>query len=382
MHHLPVMPNALEAVLPHIQTPAYVADMAAIKRNLAVASQIKQQTGCKILLATKAFSAYGLFDRFTDALDGTTASGYYEAKLGYEHFGKDVHVYSPAFSASDIAKLAPISSHITFNSIAQWQAYKEHFAVTGLRLNPRLQLVTNNPIYNPSAPDSRFGVELTDITPEITAQLDILHVHNLCENMADASCTLLDYLSTDCAHILEQVRYVNIGGGHYITHPDYDVDRLIQAINQLQDRFNVQVVMEPGGTLVYEGGYLVASVLDIIARDHHQIAILDTSATCHMPDVLEVPYRPNLIGDAPSHPHTYILAGTTCLTGDVIGTYYVKAPLRIGDKVTFTDMMQYSFVKNTTFNGMPLPDIGVLETDGQYRVLKRFGYEAFASRLS
>ena len=368
--------------LQNIPTPAYVADRVRIEANLAIAARIKAETGCTLLLATKAFAAYQLFDSFRAVLDGTTASGLYEARLGHTHFGGEVHAYSPAFTASDIEGLAPICGHISFNSVAQLRAYGHRFLVKGLRLNPRLSLVKNNAIYDPSSPCSRFGVDASALTSEVLAQMNLLHIHNLCESQAEDSVALIRHVAELCPYALEAVDYVNLGGGHYFTHPGYDVAALITAVNDLQSRFHVKVILESGAAHVYDAGYLVANVIDIIERDEVQIAILNTSATCHMPDVLEVPYRPHVIGDDAAHPYRYVLAGNTCLTGDTIGTYHFAAPLSAGDTIIFTDMMQYSFVKNTTFNGVPLPDIGVLEKDGSYRVLRSFGYEDFERRLS
>jgi carboxynorspermidine decarboxylase len=365
-----------------IKTPAYVADIAKIRSNLEIASNIKLHTGCTMLLATKAFSMFAIFNEFNHILDGTTASGLYEAKLGYEHFGGEVHAYSPAFVQADIAELAPICQHISFNSVAQLQQYGTHFKVRGLRINPRFSLVKNNPIYDPSNPTSRFGITINQITPEVLGQINLLHVHNLCENMATDSVELLAHLTEIAPHILHHIDYLNIGGGHYFTHPNYDTDSLIAAINQLQHDFNVRIIMESGAAHVYDAGYLVASVVDVVNNGGENIAILDASATCHMPDVLEVPYRPNVIGDDATHPYEYILAGNTCLTGDIIGTYNFATPLKPHDKIIFTDMMQYSMVKNTTFNGVPLPDIAVLYPDGTSHVIKSFGYEDFKNRLS
>lgn len=374
-------------ILQHINTPAYVADIKAIRRNLAVAAHIKARTNCTMLLATKAFSMFAIYDEFTAVLDGTTASGLYEARLGSECFRGEVHSYCPAFTAGDIAQLAPICQHISFNSVAQLAAYGGRFKVRGLRINPRLSLVQNNPIYDPSNPTSRFGVSIDAITPDVLAQMNLLHVHNLCENMAADSTALLAHLASIAPHILHHVDYLNIGGGHYFTHPNYDVEALIAAINEVQTRFDLRIIMESGAAHVYDAGYLVASVIDVVSCGGESIAILNASATCHMPDVLEVPYRPNVIGDDAAHMYQYILAGNTCLTGDIIGTYRFAKPLKAGDVVIFTDMMQYSMVKNTTFNGVPLPDIAALypdneRPDGEYRLIKSFGYEDFKNKLS
>jgi carboxynorspermidine decarboxylase len=266
--------------------------------------------------------------------------------------------------------------------VAQLQAYGEHFKVRGVRLNPRLSLVKNNPLYDPSSPTSRFGVSLDALTSDVLAQMNLLHVHNLCENMAADSVRLIEHLMQIAPHVLEAVDYVNIGGGHYFTHPEYDVDAFIAAINHMQQRYNVRVIVESGGTYVHQAGYLVAEVVDVVVNEGVTIGILNCSATCHMPDVLEVPYRPEVIGDNPAHPHRTLLAGNTCLTGDIIGEYRFATPLKAGDKVIFCDMMQYSMVKNTTFNGVPLPDIGTLSETGEYRVIKSFGYEDFKNKLS
>jgi carboxynorspermidine decarboxylase len=368
--------------LQNIKTPSYVADITKIRANLQVAARIKADTGCTMLLATKAFSMFGIFNEFASVLDGTTASGLYEARLGHEHFGGEVHAYCPAFTAADISELKHICQHISFNSVAQLWAYGEHFKIKGLRVNPRLPLVKNNPIYDPSNPKSRFGVSIHDLNADILAHMNLLHVHNLCENMAADSVALLAHLSEVAPNALEAVDYLNIGGGHYFTHADYDVAALIAAINMIQQRFNLKVIIESGAAHVYDAGYLVASVLDVMQNETAQIAILDASATCHMPDVLEVPYRPNVIGDDAKHPHNYILAGNTCLTGDIIGEYNFAEALQIGDKIIFTDMMQYSMVKNTTFNGVPLPDIAALYPNGDYKVIKSFDYHDFKNKLS
>jgi carboxynorspermidine decarboxylase len=365
-----------------IKTPAYVADIAKIRSNLEIARHIKLQTNCTMLLATKAFSMFAIFNEFNHILDGTTASGLYEAKLGYEHFGGEVHAYSPAFVQADIDELAPICQHISFNSVAQLEKYGKQFKVKGLRINPRFSLVKNNPIYDPSNPTSRFGITISQITPKVLAQINLLHVHNLCENMATDSMALLKHLTQIAPHILHHIDYLNIGGGHYFTHPSYDTDALITAINQLQHDFNLRIIMESGAAHVYDAGYLVASVIDVINNGGADIAVLDASATCHMPDVLEVPYRPNVIGDDANHQHQYILAGNTCLTGDIIGTYHFASPLKPNDRVIFTDMMQYSMVKNTSFNGVPLPDIGALYPNEQYKIIKSFGYQDFKNKLS
>lgn len=378
----------------HIQTPAYVADIAVIRENLMKAKRIKDEAGVKILLATKAFSMFSVFPFMRDILDGTTASGLYEARLGSTHFGseaqgKEVHTYSPAYTEDDLREILHYSSHIYFNSVAQLQRFAPMVravrkdAVIGLRVNPRLSLVKNSALYDPSAPCSRFGVQKEELTPEVLAQVDLLHFHNLCENLAEDSARLIAHVGEVFGFALAQVKKVNLGGGHFYTHPDYKLDVLIDALKALRAAHGVDITLEPGGAHVLRAGYLVASVLDII--DHgHKIAILDASASTHMPDVLEVPYTPDILGAGAEgeKAHTYILGGNTCMTGDVIGTYSFDTPLQVGQKLVFLDMMQYSMCKNTTFNGVPLPDIAILHEDGRYEIVKSFGYADFEGRLS
>ena len=378
-------------------TPAYVADIAAISANMEKARRIKAETGVKILLATKAFAMPAVFPYMRKTLDGTTASGLFEARLGATHFGcekegKEVHTYSPAYTEETLKEILKYSSHIYFNSIHQLQKFAplvraaRKNAVIGLRVNPRLPLVKNSSLYDPSAPCSRFGVQKEELTDEVLAQIDLLHVHNLCENLAEDSEKLIEHVRTQFDFAIKKIKHLNLGGGHFYTHKNYDIPRLIAALKKLKQDFTGTVTLEPGAAHVLNGGYLVATVLDIIPHAQ-KIAILDASASTHMPDVLEVPYTPEIIGaqiveqERASEPNTYILGGNTCMTGDVIGTYRFEKPLEIGQKLIFTDMMQYSFVKNTTFNGTQKPDIGMLEADGAYRVVRTFGYEAFRSTL-
>lgn len=377
--------------LQSIRTPAYIADIAAIRANLEKAKRIREEAGVEILLATKAFSMFSVFSMMREYLDGTTASGLYEARLGATHFGKNVHTYSPAFTEDDLTEILKYSNHIYFNSVSQLQRFAPMVravrvdAVIGLRVNPRLSLVKNSALYDPSAPCSRFGVQKEELTPDVLAQVDLLHFHNLCENMAQDSVKLIHHVADEFGSALKQVGRVNLGGGHFYSHPDYDIAALISALKTLKADHHVDITMEPGGAHVLNGGYLAARVLDVIEGEN-KIAILDASASTHMPDVLEVPYTPQIIDAKIVEPeaqgqHIYILGGNTCMTGDVIGTYQFDAPLQIGQMLIFTDMMQYANVKNTTFNGVPLPDIAILHGDRSYEVVKSFGYEDFEERL-
>lgn len=366
-----------------IASPAYVIDEAALLRNLQLLRQVKEAAGCKIIFAQKSFACFATYPLMADYLDGTTASGIYEAKLGKTYFGKEVHVYSPAYDAAEIEALRPIASHITFNSLSQWNRYKAQMQgiSCGLRINPELS-ITETALYNPCAPCSRLGATRAALQGADLEGIEGLHFHILCENNHDASAKLIDTVAEQFADLLPQIKWVNFGGGHFITHRDYQPDVLIAAVQRFRARYpHIEVLLEPGGAVVLNAGYLVTEVLDIVTNNK-TIAILDTSATAHMPDVLEMPYRPTIIGagEAGEKTHSYQLAGRTCLAGDVIGEYSFDMPLHVGDRLVFCDMAQYSIVKNTMFNGIPSPDIGLLKTDGSYEVLRRFGYEDFKSR--
>lgn len=408
------MPDSFDKILQQVKTPAYILDESALLRNMAIVEHLKQNTNIKVILATKAFALPTVFPLLAQYLDGTTASGIFEARLGAEEFiahdttktqsaKKEVHVYSPAYEESELNEILPLASHIYFNSVSQLKKFYsvvKSFSgdiVIGLRVNPKLSLVKNNPIYDPSSQFSRFGVMKEELTKDVLALVDCLHFHNLCENLAEDSVALIEHINVNFVFALKQVSSVNFGGGHYITHRDYDIEKLIKALNDFREKFShLSVTLEPGGALVYNTGYLLAKVEDIITREIQidnteervfKIAILNTSATCHMPDVLEVPYQPEIIGAKIASSqncvdkNTYLLTGKTCLTGDIIGSYSFCDELRIGDKIIFKDMMQYSFVKNNTFNGMPLPDLAILYKSGEYKLLKRFEYSDFRERL-
>jgi len=377
----------MPAIPAGISTPAYVLDEAALKRNLATAARVRTEAGCRILLATKSFAMPAAFPLFRDVLDGSTASGEYEARLGREEFGKEVHVYAPAYTAAEVDALIGLADHIYFNSPGQLARFlptvKNAAKKVGLRINPGYSNATlGGALYDPCAPGSRFGTVAADLDQLPWDQIDILHAHALCESLADGSVGLIEHIARHFGSYVRRVKTVNFGGGHFMNKPGYDVDKLIGAIRAFRAEFGVEVILEPGAGLVVDTGYLVATVLDI-HRNEKRIAILDASASCHMPDVLEVPYTPPVLGAAAAGilPHSYTLGGKTCMTGDIIGDYSFAAPLAVGDRVIFSDMMQYSFVKNTTFNGTPLPDMAILSPDGTYRVVRSFGYDEFRRRL-
>ncbi len=371
----------MDKVLQTIKTPAYVIDVAALKRNMKIMETIKRRAGVKILLATKAFATTAAFDVMRDTLDGTTSSGLYEAYLGHTHFGKEVHTYSPAYSADELHEVLPYTDHIYFNSIGQLRRFAPFCKgkSIGLRVNAQFSQVTNCTLYDPSAPSSRFGVHKHELTDEVLEKIEMLHVHNLCENMATDSAKLLEHMGKHFGFALKKIKTLNIGGGHFLTHPNYDINILIDALKAFKAEFNIDVILEPGGAHVYDAGYMVSTVLDVIEERGMPMAILDTSASAHMPDVLELPYTPSITNKPGKY--SYILGGKTCMSGDVIGTYSFSKPLEVGSRVIFTDMLQYTMVKNTTFNGLPLPDVGVLHENGSYELARSFGYADFAERL-
>lgn len=378
----------MERALLLAPSPAYVVDERLVRRNLGILKDVSERAGCRILLAQKAFSMFSLYPLLWEGgLAGTAASGLYEARLGREEMGGEVHVFSPAYREEEFDAIAEIADHVVFNSFAQWRRFGPRAAAAGcscgLRLNPECSTQEGHAIYDPCAPGSRLGVTAANFEPEALAGIEGFHFHTLCEQDSDALEKTLDALEETFGAYLGRVKWINFGGGHHITREGYDIERLIRLIARVRARYGVEVYLEPGEAVVLNAGYLVCSVLDTL-RNGVDIAILDASAACHMPDVLEMPYRPPLLGAGlpGERAHTYRLAGPTCLAGDVIGDYSFDAPLKAGDRLAFGDMALYTMVKNNTFNGMPLPAIAVIGEDGALRVVKRFDYEDFKGRLS
>ncbi len=378
------MTDARHAIAGVVTTPAYVLDESRLLSNLEILKGVQERTGCKILLAQKAFSMFAVYPTIAKYLCGTTASGLYEAKLGREEFEGEVHIFSPAFKDADMPEILAVSDHIVFNSLRQLQKFgqmcRDAGKSIGLRVNPECS-TQDAAIYDPCAAGSRLGVRACDLTefPDV----DGLHFHTLCEQNADALELTLKAVEEKFGAYLHKCKWVNFGGGHHITRPDYDIPLLERLIVEIQEKYNVQVYLEPGEAVALRAGYLVTEIMDIV-ENGMQIAILDASAACHMPDVLEMPYRPPLFAsdEAGEKPCTYRLSSCTCLAGDIIGDYSFDKPLSIGERLCFEDMAIYSMVKNNTFNGMPLPEIGILHTDGSYETVKQFGYSDFKERLS
>lgn len=355
--------------------------------NLEILKGVMNDTGCKILLAQKAFSMYATYPLISQYLSGTTASGLYEARLGAEHFPGEVHVYSPAYREDEFEEIMTYAEHFVFNSVAQVKKYGPKVKSAGksvlLRVNPQCSTQDGHEIYDPCAPGSRMGTTLENFDEEILPLLDGLHFHTLCEQDATDLQITVDAFRQQFGKYLGQMKYLNLGGGHHITKDGYHLELLKQIINSLQDDFQVQVYLEPGEAVVYQAGFLVTKVLEILENEL-QIAILDCSAACHMPDVIEMPYRPPLMhgSEAGTTPYTYRLGGPTCLAGDVIGDYAFEGPLEIGDELIFEDMALYTMVKTNTFNGMALPSIAYRKSDGQVQIVREFSYADFKNRLS
>lgn len=368
-------------------TPYFLLNAARLRQNLETAQRIRDEAGCKILLATKAFALPAAFPLLRNYLDGTTASGEYEAQLGAEEFGKEVHVYAPAYTPDEVQRLTETSQHIYFNSSQQLNTLG-HIAINagckvGLRVNPGYSNATlGGDLYDPCAPGSRFGEVAEKLTDVRWDKVDIFHVHALCESLHNGSVGLIEHVAEHFAPYIEQVSTVNFGGGHFINKREYDVDALIKALNDFKARFNINIILEPGAGLVVNTGQLHTSVL-AIHQNEDELAILDASASTHMPDVLEVPYRPEIVGagEPGEFAHTYKLGGKTCMTGDVFGKYSFETPLKPGHRLIFADQMHYSFVKTNTFNGTPLANLAIRHEDGRLEMLSDFGYDDFRRRL-
>ncbi len=372
-------------MLGNLRTPCYVVDKKQLRRNLEILHHVEEAAGCHILLAQKAFSMFAVYPLIGSYVSGTTASGLYEARLGYEEMGKENHVFAPAYKTEDMRELVKICDHIIFNSFAQYEKHKAlcRQVSVGIRVNPECSTQGDHAIYDPCAPGSRLGVTLANFREDLLDGIEGLHFHTLCEQNVDDLLTTFKAFEEKFGKYLYQMKWLNLGGGHHITRADYDVDALIKLIRYIREKYNVAVYLEPGEAFALNAGYLVTEVMDIVHNDL-DILILDASAACHMPDVIEMPYRPPLRNAYPAgeKAYTYRLSSLTCLAGDVIGDYSFAEPVKIGDKLIFEDMAIYSMVKNNTFNGMPLPDIVLLEEDGTARLIKRFGYQDFKERLS
>ena len=370
-----------------VSTPYFVVDERRLLHNLEILKQVAEESGCKILLAQKAFSMFSVYPLLRKYLCGTTASGLYEARLGKEEFGGETHVFSPAYRAEEFDELLQYVDDLVFNSPAQVRKYgiraKNAGKSIGLRVNPECSTQEGHAIYDPCAPGSRLGTTLEAFEEELVPLLDGIHMHTLCEQNSDDLEKTVEALEDRFGKWLPQMKWLNLGGGHHITRADYDRERLVRIIRRLREKYQLEVYLEPGEAVVLNAGDLVASVMEIV-HNNMEIAILDTSAACHMPDVLEMPYRPPVqkSGNPGEKQYTYRFAGPTCLAGDVIGDYSFEKPLTEGSRVVFEDMALYTMVKTNTFNGMALPSIVFRDQEGEEHLVRTFGYEDFKNRLS
>ncbi|MDJ0957345.1 MAG: carboxynorspermidine decarboxylase [Arenicellales bacterium] len=370
-----------------IQTPCYVLDEGALRENLEILQEVQNQTGCHILLALKAFAMFSVFPIIKEYLSGTAASSLFEARLGFEEFGDSVHLCAPAYRETEIDELLRYCGHVIFNSFSQWEHFKptvlqtDRGTLCGIRINPEHTEVSV-PLYDPCRSGSRLGVRLDDFEPEALDGISGIHFHTLCGHNVDALERTLAVVEQKFGRFIKAMDWVNFGGGHHITRDDYDTDRLCKLITNFKDRYNVDVFLEPGEAVVLNAGVLVASVLDVLPNN---TAVLDVSFTAHMPDVLEMPYRPDIVdaGRPDEYPYTYRLGGPTCLAGDDINEYSFTEPLESGSRVVFEDMACYTMVKNTMFNGVCLPTIAVRDTDTEkIRIVREFDYDDYRNRLS
>ena len=375
-----------------VPTPCYVVDEAKLIRNLELLKKVQEEAGCRILLAQKAFSMFYEYPLIGQYLAGTTASGLYEARLGREEMGKENHVFSPGYREQEMDEIVSVCDHVIFNSFSQLKKYRDRClgrTSIGLRINPECSTQGDHAIYDPCAPGSRLGVTLENFKkalledPDALEGVDGLHFHTLCEQNSDDLERTLRAAEEKFGDYIGQMKWLNMGGGHHITREDYDVELLIRCVRRVKDTYGVEVYLEPGEAVALNAGYLVTEVLDVVDNGIRTL-ILDASAACHMPDVLEMPYRPPLkdSGKPGEKAYTYRLSSCTCLAGDVIGDYSFDREIGPGDRLCFEDMAIYSMVKNNTFNGIGLPHIAVLSAGGDCRVIRSFGYDDFKCRLS
>jgi carboxynorspermidine decarboxylase len=368
-------------------SPAYVLEEAKLRANLEVMKRVQQESGCTIILALKGFAMWSAFPLVRQYLPGCTASSLYELRLSHDEFGGESHIYSAAYREDEFDEILSMAGHVVFNSVYQWQRFGPRALAAGrscgIRVNPGISEVATD-LYNPCYSGSRLGVRPEHLAGADLAGLDGLHAHALCENDAQSSVALIDAVERKFAAYLPQLKWVNFGGGHLMTREGYDLELLIERVRSFREHWGVDVYLEPGGAVAWRTGPLIASVLDIVPTDELPVAILDISATAHMPDVLEMPYRPAITGsgEADAKAHAYRLGGTSCLAGDVIGDYAFDEPLEIGSRLVFEDMIHYTMVKTTMFNGVRHPDIAILRENGKLDVIRRFTYEDFKNRLS
>ena len=374
--------------LAEVTTPAYVVEEKRLVHNLEILRGLQERTGCYVLLAQKAFSMYSCYPLIGRYLKGAAASGLFEARLAYEEFPGENHVFNPAFQEKEFAELLKYCDHFVFNSMSQWKRFGARALAAGkecgLRINPE-HSTQDHAIYDPCSPLSRLGARLSELDEDSLEGLSGFHFHTLCEQGAEPLAETLEAVEEKFGRFLPRLKWINFGGGHHITREGYNMPLLERCIRRMQDRYGLKVYLEPGEAIALDAGFLAATVLEVIEGPERElpVAVLDVSAACHMPDVLEMPYRPPLYdsGEAGERKHSYMLAGATCLAGDNIGVFSFDEPLKPGQKLLFGDMAIYTMVKNNTFNGMPLPDIVYVDAGGSWKTIRTFGYDDFKQRL-
>lgn len=378
-----------------IPSPCFVLEEKLLRQNLTLIRKVMDEAGCHIILALKGFSMFSVFPIVKEYLPGATASSLNEIKLINDYLGYQSHTYIPAYQESEFEEVLQRSSHVTFNSLAQWERFKgyvKHHNQThpqkqvscGIRVNPQYSEVETD-MYNPCVPGSRLGVTRDHFGATLPDGIEGIHFHTLCENGSDVLERTLDALESRFGDLLYQAKWLNMGGGHLMTREGYDIPKLIMLIKKIKQKYGLEVILEPGSAIAWRTGYLTSSVLDIVDSQGIQVAILDTSFAAHMPDTLEMPYKPRIVGayhEPQAGKPTYRLGGMTCLAGDFMGDYSFDEPLEIGSKLVFEDMIHYTMVKTTTFNGVNLPSIGIWQADNRFKLVKTYGYESFKDRLS
>lgn len=372
-----------------VPSACFVLEEASLRRNLEIMKRVQEASGANIILALKGFAMFSTFSMIRQYLHGTTASSLYEARLGYEEFGDEVHAYSPAYFEDEIDELMRYCNHITFNSPAQWERFRKkiksnHRDIScAIRINPEYSEVETD-LYNPCAIGSRLGVTADEIGSQLPEGIEGLHFHTLCESDSYALERTLKAVEDRFGHLLQQAKWLNMGGGHLMTRKGYDIDHLISLIRNIRNKYDLDVILEPGSAVAWQTGYLTSTVEDIIDSRGIYAVVLDVSISAHMPDCIEMPYKPIVLGakDAAPDQPAYRLGGLTCLAGDYVGDYSFDKPLRIGDKIIFNDMMHYTMVKTTFFNGVRHPSIGIWHEDNTFELVRKFGYEDYKNKLS
>ncbi len=377
--------------LTKIPSPCFVMEEELLRRNLQLIQSVQERAGVSIILAFKAFALWKSFPIIREYISHSTASSVAEAQLAYEEMGSPAHTYAPSYTDEEFPAFLRYSSHITFNSLSQYERFYPQVKASGrdvrcgVRINPGFSVVETD-LYNPSAPGSRLGVTAELIGKKLPEGISGLHLHNLCENNSYDLERTLEVVEQKFGHLFGQIEWLNLGGGHLMTHKDYDIDHLVGLLEGLKARYpHLEIIMEPGSAFAWETGVLVATVADVVENQGVQTAMLNVSFACHMPDCLEMPYKPRIRGayqEPVAGKPTYRMGGNSCLSGDFMGDWSFDAPLQVGDRIVFEDMIHYTIVKTTLFNGVTHPSIGLWTLDGRFELYRRFTYEDYRNRMS